>query len=161
QTGPGLPETTPLFQNVGSTTDYSGAFVGNANGTGVTLALAYKPSTGTGGQSFTVSDMGRFVGTVTAQWYDPTNRTHININGPFATSGPQTFTSPSTNSAGQNDFVLVLRAAATAPGAPTLSANPGDGKVSLSWTPASGAASYTILRGTSKGAETTTVASSM
>ena len=51
--------------------------------------------------------MGQFAGSVTAQWYDPTNGTYTTI-GTFANSGTYTFNSPSSNSAGQNDFVLVL-----------------------------------------------------
>jgi hypothetical protein len=93
-----------VFQGVGSPTDYSGAYTSDG-----TLALAYQPASGTTSQSFLVN-MGRFVGSVTAQWYDPTNGTYTTI-GTFANSGTHTFTSPSTNSAGQNDFVLVLRVA--------------------------------------------------
>jgi uncharacterized protein DUF4038/collagenase-like protein with putative collagen-binding domain len=96
-----------VFQGVGSPTDYSGAYT-----TDGTLAIAYKPSTGTGSQSFTVN-MGTFAGSVTAQWYDPTNGTYTTI-GTFANSGTHTFNSPSGNSTGvDNDFVLVLRASAT------------------------------------------------
>jgi chitodextrinase len=90
-----------VFQDVGSPTDYSGAYTSDG-----TLALAYQPATGTTSQSFLVN-MGQFAGSVTAQWYDPTNGTYTTI-GTFANSGTHTFNSPSTNSAGQNDFVLVL-----------------------------------------------------
>jgi hypothetical protein len=138
-----------VFQGVGSPSDYSGAYTSDG-----TLGLAYKPSTGTGSQSFNVN-LAKFVGSVTAQWYDPTNGTYTSI-GTFANSCTHTFTSPTTNSAGQNDFVLVLKSAATAPAAPTLSATAGDGQVALSWTSAAGASSYSIYRGTSKGGESTT-----
>jgi cellulose 1,4-beta-cellobiosidase len=116
-----------VFQGVGSPADYSGAST-----TDGTLGLAYKPSTGTGSQAFTVN-LGTFSGAVTAQWYDPTAGTSLKV-GTFNNSGTYTFDSPSTNSAGQNDFVLVL----TASGAPVprppagLTATPDTAQVLLS-----------------------------
>jgi hypothetical protein len=95
-------QSAMVFQGVGSTTDYSGAYTSDG-----TLALAYKPATGTASQSFTVN-MGPFAGQVTASWYDPTAGTYASI-GTFANSGTHTFNSPNTNGAGQNDFVLVLQ----------------------------------------------------
>jgi hypothetical protein len=71
------------------------------------LALAYRPSTGATSQSFVV-DMSKFAAQVTAQWYDPTVGNYTSI-GSFTNSGTHTFNSPNTNSAGQNDFVLVLQ----------------------------------------------------
>jgi hypothetical protein len=53
--------------------------------------------------------MSQFAAQVTARWFDPTAGTYASI-GSFANSGTHTFNSPSTNSAGQNDFVLVLQA---------------------------------------------------
>jgi fibronectin type 3 domain-containing protein len=139
-----------VFPGVGSPTDYSGAYTADG-----TLALAYKPSTGTGSQSFNVN-MGQFAGTVTAQWYDPTNGTYTPI-GSFANSGSHTFTSASSNSVGQNDFVLVLKAAATAPATPTgLTTTPGNNLVTLSWNAAAGATSYNIYRSMSPGGEGST-----
>jgi hypothetical protein len=91
-----------VFQGVGATTDYSGAYTSDG-----TLALAYQPATGHTSQSFTVN-MGPFAGQVTARWYDPTAGTYTAI-GTFANSGMHTFNSPTANSAGQNDFVLVLQ----------------------------------------------------
>jgi hypothetical protein len=91
-----------VFQGVGSPTDYSGAYTADGK-----LALGYKPSTGTSSQSFGVN-MGHFPGQITARWYDPTAGTYASI-GAFANSGTHTFASPSTNSAGKNDFVLVLQ----------------------------------------------------
>ena len=140
-----------VFQGVGSPTDYSGAYT-----TDGTLAIAYKPSTGTGSQSFTVN-MGTFAGSVTAQWYDPTNGTYTTI-GTFANSGTHTFNSPSGNSTGvDNDFVLVLRASATAPTAPTgVSAAAGNTQVSLTWAAPAGAVTYNIYRSTTSGSEGST-----
>jgi hypothetical protein len=107
-----LPDQSgSVFQGVGTPTstsygsgDYSGAYTADG-----TMAIAYMPSTGgTGSQSFTVH-MSKFSGTVTAQWFDPTNGTYATI-GTFANTGDQTFNSPTSNSAGQNDFVLILKA---------------------------------------------------
>jgi hypothetical protein len=96
-------QSAMVFQGVGSATDYSGAYTSDG-----TLALGYKPASGNASQSFTVN-MGPFAGQVTASWYDPTAGTYTTI-GTFANSGTHTFSSPKTNSAGQNDFVLVLQA---------------------------------------------------
>jgi hypothetical protein len=97
-----------VFPGVGSPTDYSGAYTSDG-----TLGLAYKPSTGAGSQAFAVN-LGAFSGPVTAQWYDPTAGTYLDI-GSFDNSGTYTFHSPDTNSAGQNDFVLVLTGSGAAP----------------------------------------------
>jgi hypothetical protein len=92
-----------VFQGVGSTTDYCGAY--SADGT---LALGYQPATGQTSQTFNVV-LSHFTGQVAAQWFDPTAGTYTAI-GSFANSGMHAFASPNTNSVGQNDFVLVLQA---------------------------------------------------
>ncbi len=136
-----------VFPGVGSPADYSGAYT-----TDGTLALAYMPASGTSSQSFTVN-MGRFVGPVSAQWFDPTSGTYTAI-GTFANSGSRTFDSPGANSAGQNDFVLVLRSAVTRPATPSgLTATAANTQVALRWTASPGAVSYNIYRSTTKGAE--------
>jgi hypothetical protein len=91
-----------VFSGVGSPEDYVGASSPDGS-----LALAYKPSTGTGSQSFTVN-LGTFSGSFTASWFDPTSGTSTTI-GTFTNSGTHTFASPATNAAGQNDFVLLLK----------------------------------------------------
>ena len=91
-----------VFQGVGTPDDYCGAYTLDG-----TLALAYAPSTGTGSQTFTLN-MSPFAATVSAEWYDPTAGTYESI-GHFTNSGTHTFTSPATNDAGQNDFVLILK----------------------------------------------------
>jgi hypothetical protein len=91
-----------VFQGVGSAQDYCGAYSSDG-----TLALAYRPATGQTSQSFVVK-MSQFAGQVTARWYDPTAGTYVPI-GNLANSGTHTFDSPSTNGAGDNDFVLVLQ----------------------------------------------------
>jgi hypothetical protein len=90
-----------FFQDIGTDTDYSGAY--SADGK---LALAYRPATGANPQHFVVN-LDAFAGSVTARWYDPTAGTDTSL-GSFDNSGMHTFDSPSTNSAGQNDFVLIL-----------------------------------------------------
>jgi hypothetical protein len=107
-------QTGTVFTGVGTPTDYSGAWA-----TDGTLAVAYKPPTGTSAQSFVVN-MSRFTGTVTARWFDPTAGTSSTIGSGLANSGSQTFNSPGVNSAGQNDWVLILSTAAIVrPQAPT------------------------------------------
>jgi hypothetical protein len=91
-----------VFQGVGAVTDYSGAYT-----TDGVQALAYQPASGTTSQSFVVN-MSHFAAAATVEWFDPTNGTFTGI-GSFANTGTQTFNSPTRNSAGQNDFVLVIR----------------------------------------------------
>lgn len=67
------------------------------------LAIAYVP---TSSRTLRVN-MGKLSGSVTARWYDPTNGSYTNI-GTEANQGIYEFTSPDSNSAGDNDFVLVL-----------------------------------------------------
>ena len=68
------------------------------------LGMAYLPKGGT----ITVN-MADLTGSVTAQWYDPTNGTFTSISGsPFASSGSHRFTTPGNNSAGDSDWVLLL-----------------------------------------------------
>jgi len=102
-----------VFSGVGSPTDYSGAWA-----TDGTLAVGYKPPTGSSGQNFLVN-MSRLAGPVTARWFDPTAGTYAPIGSGLANTGTRTFTSPGANSAGQNDWVLVLTTASAPPPAPT------------------------------------------
>ncbi len=68
------------------------------------LVIAFIPTL----RAFTV-DMTNLAGAVTAQWYDPTAGTYTPINGsPFTNTGTQQFTAPGNNSAGDEDWVLVL-----------------------------------------------------
>jgi len=57
-----------------------------------------------------------------------------------------------------NSMTFATQGGGTAPPAPTnLTATAGNAQVSLSWTGSTGATSYTVLRGTATGQETTTV----
>ena len=93
-----------VFTGIGGNTssEYSGASTADGK-----LALAYKPKSGAGAQRFTVN-MAAFSGAVTAKWYDPTNGTYIAIGSGLVNSGSKSFNTPTKNSAGDNDFVLVL-----------------------------------------------------
>jgi hypothetical protein len=70
------------------------------------LAIAYLPT------RRTVSiDMSKLSGPARAQWYDPTAGTFATVTGaPFANAGLRSFSSPGRNRAGDEDWVLVLRA---------------------------------------------------
>lgn len=69
-------------------------------------AVAYFPL----GSSNTVTfDMTKFAGTVTAQWFDPTNAAFTSI-GTFANTGTHNFSPTGNNNAGDPDWVLLLTA---------------------------------------------------
>jgi hypothetical protein len=71
-----------------------------------TFALAYMPTT----RSITIN-LARLTGAVTARWYDPTNGVFTTVTGsPFANTGSRAFAPPSSNSAGEGDWLLVLTA---------------------------------------------------
>jgi hypothetical protein len=67
-----------------------------------TLGIVYVQNTTT----LTI-DMSKMSGKVTAQWYDPTNNSYLSI-GEYDHSGAVQFASPAANSAGDQDFVLLL-----------------------------------------------------
>ena len=72
------------------------------------LLIAYIPPAHRG--SITV-DMTAMNGNVNARWYDPTNGKYSAISGsPFNNKGTHEFTPPGTNSTGEADWVLVLKA---------------------------------------------------
>jgi Protein of unknown function (DUF4038)/Putative collagen-binding domain of a collagenase len=76
------------------------------------LVMAYLPSART-----LTLDMTKLQGKVVARWYDPTNGSYRNVDGsPFVTFGSRQFAPPARNSAGDDDWVLVLEAAAVADG---------------------------------------------
>jgi hypothetical protein len=82
-----------------------------------TLMVAYVPPAHTGG--ITV-DMGAMTGPARARWFDPTSGTYTGIGTGLANTGPRVFTTPGGNSAGANDWVLVLdKTPETTPSAPT------------------------------------------
>jgi len=69
------------------------------------LIVAYCPTPST----ITVQ-MSKMRGPATAQWYDPTNGTYQSISGsPFPNTGTQNFATPGNNSAGDRDWVLILK----------------------------------------------------
>jgi hypothetical protein len=71
-----------------------------------TLAVVYTPVRHT----LTIA-LNNFSGSVTARWYDPTANTFATISGsPFPNVGTREFTIPGKNSAGDDDWVLLLEA---------------------------------------------------
>ena len=73
-----------------------------------TVCVAYVPPAWAN-TNFTV-DMTVMGSTAVAWWFDPTNATYQSI-GTFANTGTNVFTPPGTNSAGDTDWVLLMRAA--------------------------------------------------
>lgn len=70
-----------------------------------TALIAYLPVGGT-----VTVDMTEFSTSVKAYWYDPTNGTYTPISGPpLANTGTQDFTQTANNSAGDADWVLILK----------------------------------------------------
>jgi hypothetical protein len=97
----------------GSNGNMYNATYATASWDGANYALTYTPASTT----LTV-DMAKFSKAVTARWYDPTNGSYQVVSGsPFANAGTRGFATPGTNSAGANDWVLVL--STTAPASPT------------------------------------------
>lgn len=91
-------------------------FVTTSRATDGSLILAYTPVSTT----LTVN-MTKLQGSITAQWYDPTNNSYIAISGsPFTNIGTHNFSTPGNNSAGDPDWVLVLQSpgSTTSPPAP-------------------------------------------
>ncbi len=69
------------------------------------LVMAYMPNL----RTFTV-DMSKLSGTVTAEWFDPTNGTYLLIANGLSNTGTMKFTPPGTNNDGDGDWMLVLTA---------------------------------------------------
>lgn len=95
----------------GEPDDYIAAACGAAG----TCLVTYVPPNGSGSQTFAV-DLRSMAGNSRARWWDPTNGTYNTTSG-GATSGQhslantasaQSFTTPGNNSAGDNDWFLVL-----------------------------------------------------
>ena len=102
--GFGSCPTSGLMASVTCVTDAADSLSAGA----ATLAVAYLPGP-SGLQTITVN-LASFSGGVTARWFDPTNGQYTSISGsPFANSGTHNFTPPSANSAGENDWVLLLQ----------------------------------------------------
>lgn len=72
----------------------------------LSLCVAYRPPTHTG--TFTI-DMTKMAGTTRRDWYDPTSGVFTSAGSALPNTGTQAFTVPGTNSAGDTDWVLVLR----------------------------------------------------
>jgi Protein of unknown function (DUF4038)/Putative collagen-binding domain of a collagenase len=103
----------------------AGSSTQNATGQSYIAADAYAPAMitddGTLGvvyvqnQTTLVMDLSKMSNDITAQWYDPTNNSYSPI-GKYQHSGTAQFTSPAANSAGDQDFVLLLTTKAAGTG---------------------------------------------
>ncbi len=92
----------------GGGTDSSSNYVTAAATPAGTLLVAYVPPAHSG--SITV-DMEAMKGSALARWFDPTSGKYTPVVGsPVKNKGMHQFTPPGSNSAGQNDWVLVLEA---------------------------------------------------
>jgi len=84
-----------------NTMDYVGAAINSG-----TLGMAYCPKSAT-----ITADLSKLSGPARAHWYDPTNGKFREIaDSPFANSGSQGFSTPGSNSTGDEDWVLLLEA---------------------------------------------------
>jgi hypothetical protein len=84
----------------------SDSYVVSAKSSANDLAVIYISYNGSGAQSVGVA-VSQMSGTMTAKWFDPTNNSYTTI-GSISNSGNHTFTTPGNNSAGQNDWALLL-----------------------------------------------------
>lgn len=100
-----LITTSNGVQTVGAT------YVAAAQASDGTFMLCAAPSYGSASQTFNV-DLRSMAASCRARWWDPTNDTYTAITGGAYslanTLSAQTFTIPGANSAGANDWILVL-----------------------------------------------------
>lgn len=97
-----------LFTTFNSNTCITDATIPTGVGSQINTLVAYYPDPSAYG-TITV-DMSKFSGSVTAQWYDPTNGQYSTVSGsPFTNTGTQTFAPSTTNNAGLKDWVLLLQ----------------------------------------------------
>lgn len=86
--------------------DYATCAVDSTTTGAASLAVIYTPTTHS-----LVVNMAKFRGTVTGQWFDPSNGTYQAASGsPFTNTGSHTFTIPGANNGGDHDWVLLLTA---------------------------------------------------
>jgi hypothetical protein len=85
-----------------------------------TLFVAYVPPAHSGPLT---ADLTALSGSARARWFDPTSGTYSSI-GSFPNTGTQVFTIPGANSAGANDWLLVLDTALSPTLAQPASASP-------------------------------------
>ncbi len=102
--GYGTATGAPTGGGLGKGNEQTDTYVTTARASDGKLAIAYVPVSTT----LTV-DMSQFAGSVTVEWFDPTNDTYQPV-GPsqFANIGTQKFATPGKNSTGDPDWVLVL-----------------------------------------------------
>ncbi|HMI65001.1 MAG TPA: putative collagen-binding domain-containing protein, partial [Cyclobacteriaceae bacterium] len=94
----------------GSSMDSTSNYVAAAATPAGTLLVAYIPPAHSGS---IIVDMEAMKGSAQARWFDPTSGKYTPVVGsPLKNKGMQQFTPPGSNSAGQNDWVLVLESTA-------------------------------------------------
>ena len=111
-----VPDIKNTFVTAGygtsNSSDYvitNSTFVLGASTPDGALGIVYIPNRTT----ITVA-MSLFTNTVVAQWYDPGNGSYSAVTGsPFSNIGTKTFTPAPTNSLGDTDWVLLLKAPVT------------------------------------------------
>jgi hypothetical protein len=96
------PDSSSQLVTSGRGTDGDFGYVGAARTPDGRLGVAYLPNGGTIGV-----DMARLTLPVQARWFDPTNAEYQDA-GRFGDSEVESFSTPSQNSTGDNDFILVL-----------------------------------------------------
>lgn len=89
----------------GNSSMISASYVAAAATPNRTLLVAYVPPAHRG--SITV-DMTALAGAARGRWFDPTSGIYLDIGTDIPNAGTRPFLPPGTNSAGQNDWVLVL-----------------------------------------------------
>ena len=94
----------------GSSMDSTSNYVAAAATPAGTLLVAYIPPAHSGS---IIVDMEAMKASAQARWFDPTSGKYTPVVGsPLKNKGMQQFTPPGSNSAGQNDWVLVLESTA-------------------------------------------------
>jgi hypothetical protein len=96
------PDSASEFVTSGRGNDGDNGYVGASKTPDGRLGVAYLPNGGTIGV-----DLAKLVLPVQARWFDPTNGEYQEA-GRFGDAEVESFTSPTTNSSGDGDFILVL-----------------------------------------------------
>jgi hypothetical protein len=99
-----VPDVRHEFVTAGLGTWKQADYVTAALADDGSAGVAYMPNTGR-----VTIDLAKLSGRVKVSWFDPTKGQFRFVQGsPFENNGKCDFTSPGRNSAGENDFVLVL-----------------------------------------------------